>query len=68
MHIIFLKKKINYENDIDKNETNDKRNHDKNNNCEVILGLTKIHKNDYNKNNNKENKINSNIIDKFFCT
>ena len=64
----FEKEKINYENDIDKNETNDKRNHDKNNNCEVILGLTKIHKNDYNKNNNKENKINSNIIDKFFCT
>ena len=64
----FEKEKINCENEIDKNETNDKRNHDKNNNFEVILGLSKIHKNDYNKKNDKENKINSNIIDKFFCT
>ena len=59
----FEKEKINYENGSDKNEANDKRNNDKNNNFEAILGLTKIHKNDY-----KENKINSNIIDKFFCT
>ena len=64
----FEKEKINFENEIDKNEANDKRNNDKNNNFEVILGLTKIHKNDYNKKNDKENKINSNIIDKFFCT
>ena len=64
----FEKEKINYENEVDKNETNDKRNHDKNNKFEVILGLAKIHKNDYNKKNDKGNKVNSNIIDKFFCT
>ena len=62
----FEKERILYENDIYKNENNDKRINDKNNQIEGILGLTKIHKNDYSKKNNKDNKINTNIIDKFF--
>ena len=59
----FEKERILYENNIYKNEINDKRVNDKN---EGILGLNKIHKNEYSKKNNKENKINTNIIDKFF--
>ena len=62
----FEKEKINYENEIFKNERNDKRENDKKNNYEVILGLTKVNRHDYSKKNNKEKKINSNIIDKFF--
>ena len=59
----FEKEKINYENDIIKNERNDKRNNDKKNNYEVILGLSKVNKHDIARKNNK-NK--TNIIDKFF--
>ena len=62
----FEKERILYENEIYKNENNDKRINDKNNQNEGILGLTKIHKNDYSKKNKQDNKINSNIIDKFF--
>ena len=60
----FEKEKINYESEIYKKESNDKRNNDKKNNFEVVLGLTKVHKNDY----IKKNKMNTNIIDKFFFT
>ena len=61
----FEKEKINYENEIIKNERNDKRDNDKKNNYEVILGLSKVSKHDIIK-KNKENKMNTNIIDKFF--
>ena len=60
----FEKERIIYENEIIK-EQNDKKDNDKDNNNEVILGLTKTHKNDYLKKNKKE-KVNINIIDKFF--
>ena len=62
----FEKEKINYENENFKNERNDKRENDKKNDYEVILGLTKVNKHDYSKKNNKDNRIYSNIIDKFF--
>ena len=62
----FEKERINYENEIIK-ENNDKRDNDKNNNFEVILGLAKIQKNDYYK-KSKKDKMNTNIIDKFFFT
>ena len=62
----FEKEKINYDYEMIKNERNDKRDNDKKNNFEEILGLAKVNKHDYNKKNNKDNKINSNIIDKFF--
>ena len=55
----FEKEKINYLNEIKKNEKNE-------NNHEPIFGLNKINKNDYNKKNHKDNKICKNIIDKFF--
>jgi DNA polymerase sigma len=63
----FEKERIVYENELIK-EKNDKRDNDKNNNFEVILGLTKIQKNDYFKKNKKDNKNCLNIIDKFFAT
>ena len=59
----FEKEKIKYENEIIKNERNDKRVNDKKNNYEVILGLSKVNKHDIVKKNNKNN---TNIIDKFF--
>ena len=62
----FEKEKINYEKENFKNERNDKRENDKKNDYEVILGLTKVNKHDYSKKNNKDNRIYSNIIDKFF--
>ena len=63
----FEKEKISYENEVYKNENNDKRNNDKSQQFESILGLEKIHKNEYAK-KNKENKdkIFVNIIDRFF--
>ena len=63
----FEKERIIYENEIIK-EKNDKRDNDKNNNFEAILGLTKIQKNDYFKKNKKDNKNGINIIEKFFAT
>ena len=63
----FEKERIIYENEIIK-EKNDKRDNDKNNNFEAILGLTKIQKNDYFKKNKKDNKNSINIIEKFFST
>ena len=62
----FEKERINYENEMNKREKNDKIDNDKKNNFEVILGLAKVNKHDYNKKNNKDNKLSSNIIDKFF--
>ena len=61
----FEKEKIKYENEVYKNESNDKRNNDKSQQFEGILGLTKIHKNEYSKKNNKD-KTFINIIDRFF--
>ena len=59
----FVKEKINYEKEMYNNENKDKRNNDKSQKFEGILGLNKLHKNEYSKKNNK-NAIN--IIDKFF--
>ena len=64
-HNFFEKERILYESEINKNENNDKRNNDKNQQYEGILGLKKIHKNEYSKKNTKD-KSNVNIIDKFF--
>ena len=55
----FENEKINFLNEINKNEKNE-------NSYETIFGLNKINKNDYNKKYHKDNKINKNIIDKFF--
>ena len=67
LQIFFEKERIIYENEIIK-EKNVKRDNDKNNNFEAILGLTKIQKNDYFKKNKKDNKNGINIIEKFFAT
>ena len=64
-HNFFEKERILYESEINKNENNDKRNNDKNQQYEGILGLKKIHKNEYSKKNTKD-KSNVDIIDKFF--
>ena len=61
----FEKERINYENEIYQNEITDKRDHDKNQQFEGILGLTKINKNEYSKKNKKDKTI-INIIEKFF--
>ena len=61
----FEKERIDYENEIYQNEINDKRDHDKNQQFEGILGLKKISKNEYSK-KNKKDKNSINIIDKFF--
>ena len=63
----FEKEKLNYEKEIYNNENKDKRNNDKSQKFEGILGLTKIHKNEYSKKNNKNKNV-INIIDKFFCS
>ena len=61
----FEKERINYEEEM-YNENNDKRDNDKNHKeFEGILGLKKIHKNEYSKKNQKD-KSNVNIIEKFF--
>ena len=61
----FENERINYENEVYQNEINDKREHDKNQQFEGILGLKKIHKNEYSK-KNKKDKNNIDIIEKFF--
>ena len=61
----FEKERIDYENEVYQNEINDKRDHDKNQQFEGILGLKKINKNEYSK-KNKKDKTSFNIIDKFF--
>ena len=64
-YYFFEKEKFDYENEYIKNERNDKRENDK---YENILGLAKSNKHDYTKKNNKDNKVNLNIIDKFFLS